>query len=143
MCSYGSSVIAQTSCSMQSSAISDISSRVNTRPVGIVRRVDDDRLGPRRERLAQAVDVERPVGLVERHEHRRRAGENRVGAVVLVERLEDDHFVARIDQRHEHGRHRFRRAAGHRHLAIGIDFHADTSAGTSRRWPGAAPACPT
>ena len=82
----------------------------------VVRRVDDDRLRPLRERLAQTIRIERPVGPLERHEHRRRAGENRVGTVVLVERLEDDHFVARIDQRHEHRRHRFRRAAGHRHV---------------------------
>ena len=35
MCSYGESVIAHASCSRQSSATAEISSRVKTRPVGL------------------------------------------------------------------------------------------------------------
>ena len=89
----------------------------------VVRRVDDDRLGARVERLAQAIGVERPVRPLERNEHRLRAGENRIRPIVLIERLEDDHLVAGIHERHEHRRHRFGRAARHRHVAVRVDLH--------------------
>ena len=50
-------------------------------------------------------------------------GEDRVGAVVLVPRLEDDDLVAGIDEREEHGGHRFGRAARDGDLAVRIDGH--------------------
>ena len=53
-----------------------------------------------------------------------RSGEDRVGTVVLVERLEDDHFVAGIDDRHHRRDHRFGGAAADGDLALGIDRHA-------------------
>ena len=123
MCSYGASVIAHASCSMH--RFGDQRHLVARQHAArrIVRRVDDDRLRARVERLAQTIGVERPVRPLERNEHRLGAGENRVRTIVLVERLEDDHLVARIHQRHEHRRHRFGRAARHRHVAVRIDLH--------------------
>ncbi len=48
--------------------------------------------------------------------------EERVGPVILVERLEDDHFVTRIEQR-EHARdHTLGCSAAHGDLALGINF---------------------
>ena len=87
----------------------------------VVRRVDDDRPGPRPERRAQLVGVDRPVRLVERHVARDGAGEDRVGAVVLVVRLEDDDLVARVEQPEHGGHHRLGRAAGDGDLGLGID----------------------
>ena len=72
--------------------------------------------------------VERPVGpagvrvgLAQRDEARRGAREDRIGSVVLIERFEDDHFIARIDDRHHRRHHRFGRAAAHRDLLVGRD----------------------
>ena len=90
----------------------------------IVWRVEDDRLRPVVEGGRQLVWVECPIRLVQRHVARRRAGQNRVGAVVLVERLEDHHFVARIDDGHHRGHHGLGRAAAHGDLLVGADRHA-------------------
>ena len=49
-----------------------------------------------------------------------RAGEDRIGAVVLVERGEDDDLVARVDDGHQGGDHRLRGAAGDRHVLGGL-----------------------
>jgi hypothetical protein len=81
--------------------------------------VDDDRPGARGEGRGQPGEVERPAGL-ERHVDRPRVGENRVGSVVFVERLEDDHLVARIHQREQRGDHRLGGAAGDGDLPLGI-----------------------
>ena len=55
MCSYGPSVIAHASCSMHSSAISPISSRVSTRPVGLCGVLTMIAFVLRVERLAQPI----------------------------------------------------------------------------------------
>ena len=65
-------------------------------PRRVVRRADDDRAGALRERRPESVDVEL-CARGDRHEDRFRAAQDRVGPVVLVERLEHDHLVARID----------------------------------------------
>ena len=62
---------------------------MNTLPVGLCGELSDDAARPRAERRPQLVRVDRPVGLVERHVARHRAGQDRVRAVVLVVRLED------------------------------------------------------
>ena len=85
---------------------------------GIVRRIDDDGLGARAKGARQFVAIEAPGGRMEAHEARRGSGKNRVGAVVFVERLEDDDFVAGIDDRHHRGHHRFGRAATDGDLAL-------------------------
>ena len=71
--------------------------RPGQHPTGrIVRRAHDDRARARRERPRETVQVEW-LARRERHVDRSGAAQNRVGAVVLVERLEHDHFVSRID----------------------------------------------
>ena len=87
----------------------------------VVRRVDDDRSGPRAECRAQLVRVDRPVRFVERDVARDRAGQDRVGAVVLVVGLEHDDLVARVEQPEHGGHHRLGRAAGDGDLGLGID----------------------
>jgi hypothetical protein len=87
----------------------------------VVRRVDDDRLGLVVERRRELVGVERPVRLVQGDVARRRARQDRVGPVVLVERLEDHDLVARVDDRHHRRHHRFGRAAADGHLLVGHD----------------------
>ncbi len=89
----------------------------------VVRRAQDDGARTLGERLRQPVEIERPPRL-DRNEYRFGAAENRVGAVILVERLQHDHLVARIDQRQHGGRHRLSRAAGDGDLGLGIDRHA-------------------
>ena len=49
------------------------------------------------------------------------AGQDAVGPVVLVERLRQDHLVARIDQREQRDQHRLGAAAGDGDLGLGID----------------------
>ena len=89
---------------------------------GIVRRVDDHRLGARAESRLELAAIDREVGPAQSHVTRGRTGQDYVGTIVLIERLEDDHLVAWIDHR-EHGRdHRLGRAAGHGDVAIGIAF---------------------
>ena len=116
-----SSVKTITSCSMHSSAISSISARVNTLPVGLCGVLSTRPARPWRERSAQLVGVESPIGLVERDEARHGAGEDRVRAVVLVERLEDHDLVARVQEREHRRDHSLGRAAGHRDVGLRVD----------------------
>lgn len=97
------------------------SSRVKTRPVGLCGGVDDDGLGALGEGVAQALRVEVPARRFERDEDRLGAGEDRIGAVVLVERVEDDHLIAGVDQGEEDGGHGLRGAARHGDLLVGVD----------------------
>ena len=87
----------------------------------VVRRVDDDRPGPRAECRAQLVRIDRPVRFVQRDVARDRAGQDRVGAVVLVVGLEHDDLVARVEQPEHGGHHRLGRAAGDGDLGLGVD----------------------
>jgi hypothetical protein len=73
----------------------------------------------RREGGGEQVEVERAAGL-ERHVHRARVRQDRVGAVVLIERLEHDHLVAGVHQREQRRDHRLGGAAGDGDLALGI-----------------------
>ena len=73
---------------------------------------------------ASSVGIECPIGRMQLHEARRRAGKNRVGTVIFVERLEDDHFIAGIDDGHHRRHHRFRRTAANRDFAFRIDGDA-------------------
>ena len=101
------------------------SSRVNTLPVGLFGVLMMIARVLLLKRGRELVGIEQCQSrLVQRHVARRGAGENRVGPVVLVERLEDDDFVARIDDRHHRRHHRFGRAAADRHLLVGDDLDA-------------------
>jgi hypothetical protein len=90
---------------------------------GVVRRVDDDRARAIVEGRRQLLFVERPVGLTQSDEPRHGPGNDGIGPVVLVIRLENHHLVARIENGQQRREHRFRRSAAHRHLC-GADRHA-------------------
>ena len=100
------------------------SSRVNTFPVGLlgVLTMMALVLGPKARVSSSRSKFQ--SGGCKLHEARRGAGENRVGAVIFVERLEDHDFVAGIDDAHHGGHHGFGRAAGDGDFALGIDAHA-------------------
>jgi hypothetical protein len=79
----------------------------------VVRRVDHDAACPRVERRRELALVERPVRGRERHGARHGAREDRVGSVVLVERLEHHDLVPRVEDAEHRRDHRLGRAAGH------------------------------
>ena len=58
------------------------------------------------------------------HEPRSGPAQDRVRPVILVIRLENHDFVARIDDGHHGGHHGFRRTTANRDLAFGIDANA-------------------
>ena len=90
-----------------------------------VRRVaDDDRLRVLAERVLEHVAVKVERRRNERHEDRVRAGENRVRAVVFIERGEHDHLVAGVADGHHRAHHGFGAAAGDENFGIRIDFAA-------------------
>ena len=110
------------SCSMHSDAMSEISSRVNTRPVGLcgVLRTNARVRGVNAARSRSGLRVQ-AGGRAART--RAAPGQDAIRPVILVERLGDDHLVAGIDQGEEGRRHGFGAAAGDRHLALGVDLH--------------------
>ena len=94
--------MATTSHLRQSAAMVSSSSRVNTLPVGLFGVFRMIAFVLSLNAAGELLGIERPVGpardarrLVQRDEARRGAGEDRIRSVVLVERLEDDDFVAR------------------------------------------------
>ena len=94
---------------------------MKTLPVGLCGELTTMRPRPRPERGPQLVGIDRPVRLVERDVARDGAGQDRVGAVVLVERLEDDDLVARVEQPEHRRDHRLGRAAGDGDLGLRVD----------------------
>src|SRR5208282_2344084 len=88
----------------------------------VVGSVDHNRLSMRTERRFELGAIDREIGRVERDVARRRAGDYHVGAVVLVERLEDDHLVAGIYHRQHARDHGLGRTAGDGDVAIGVAF---------------------
>lgn len=88
----------------------------------VMRRVDDDASGLLVERGAKLHGIDGPVGLVEGHVARDRVGPDRVGSVVLVERLEDDDLVARVQEAEHRRDHRLGGTAGDGDLGLGVDL---------------------
>src|SRR5207244_1715773 len=93
-------------------------------PRRVVRAVEDDRARPRGHGPGETVGVEDEVGRLEGDEDGLGAGDDAAGPVVLVERLEDDHFVPGVQDRQERREHRLGRAAADGHVPLGIDLHA-------------------
>ena len=93
-------------------------------PGGIIGRIQNDRLGARGKRAPQFLPVEVPVRLAQRDEARGGAAELRIRPVVLVKRLEQDHFVARVDHRQERRNHPLRGAATDRDFTLRVELHA-------------------
>ena len=75
----------------------------------------------RRDRLAQCVRVELPVGRHHRHQHRHEAERERHVQVVAVVRLEQDDLVARIEERETRSRESAGRTRGHHDFAHRIE----------------------
>src|SRR5207302_6537999 len=92
-------------------------------PGRVVWGVDDDRPGAGIEGPAQLVTVKVPIRWHQRYHHRRGAGQDAVGPVVLVEGLEDDDLIARVDEREDGRQHRFRYPAADGDLGLRIDGH--------------------
>ena len=91
---------------------------------GIIRGVQDDGLRLRAERGGEFRRIEFPIGRIKIYEAGGGAGEDRVGPVVFVKRLEDHHLVAGIDDRQHRGNHCFGRAAADGDFALRIDGDA-------------------
>ena len=108
------------SCSMASCATASSSGCVKIFPVGLAGRVQQDGARARRDGGTHRVHVELPVRLGQRHQHRIDAQRLERVHVVAVERLEDQHLVAGIEQRHGRGVQAGRRARGHHHFAFGV-----------------------
>ena len=95
----------------------------------VIGRVQDDGLGVVLEGLAKFDFVERPLGIrglrrTQADEARLGAAQDRIRAVVFVERLEDDDLVALIADREQGRDHGFGRAAADGDFFLGIDVQA-------------------
>ena len=73
------------------------------------------------ERVLEYICVKVEIRRHERHINRFCAGQDGVRAVILVERGENDDFIARIGNRHHRGHHRLRAAAGGDDLGVRVD----------------------
>ena len=92
----------------------------------IMRRVEQNRFGARRERIAKLflVKCKRRTGArgcMQRHKPRRRIRHHRSGNVKVKIRLKKNDFVTGVQQPHERRRQRFAAAARHRHMLHGIN----------------------
>ncbi len=97
-------------------------------PVGL-RAVQDDRPRAGAESGLQLIGVDAPVGLAQRDVARDGAGQDGIRPVILVERLEDDHLVARINEGEHGGDHPLGRPAGDGDLGLRIDRPGRVEAG--------------
>ena len=79
---------------------------------GIVRRVDEDHPGARRDRRAQAIPIDREIGRIQGHVHAHSAGQVDGRLIAVVAGIEHDHFVARTHHRQHGIEDRLGRAAG-------------------------------
>ena len=91
---------------------------------GIVGAVEEDGPRARGDGLAQPVGIEGEARRLQGHPDGLGAGDDAPRTVVLVEGLEDDDLVARIEEGEERGQHGLRRAAAHGHVPLRIDLHA-------------------
>ena len=108
----------------QTSAITCSSAREKTLPEGLFGLLKTIARVREVTARAQPVRVEREVRRLERHEDRLGPRDDAPGPVVLVEGLEDDHLVARIEHREQGGQHGLGGAAADRDVAVGLDLHA-------------------
>ena len=81
-------------------AAEDLSSRV-------VRRINNDSFRLVIERRGKLLFVERPIGPSQLNIARRCAGDDRIRAVIFIERFEDDNFIPRINDGEKHVDHGF------------------------------------
>ena len=95
----------------------------------VVRRIDNDGLRLVVESGGEFLLIERPAGPPQLDVARRRTGDDGVGTVIFIKRLEDDDFVARIDDGKQNVDHGFRRAARYGDFTLGIDIDAKETLG--------------
>ena len=88
------------------------SSAPNTRDDGLCGLLKTTSLVRRRERLGQRLLGDPPVGRSQPDEARHPAGAKHQRQIGVVERLEEQHLVARLDQRHQRRGQRLGRAGG-------------------------------
>ena len=88
----------------------------------IVRRIDDNGAGAGVESSCKLVRIEAPLVTAQRHIVRSKSRHHHVGHIAVIDRLEDDHFVARIGQSQDRGENRFGGAGGDQNLGLPIDL---------------------
>jgi hypothetical protein len=88
---------------------------------GVVGRVEHEELGARAERAVELVGIEVPAGRPQPHHPRDAARHLDGGHVEIIEGLEDDHLVARIDQGQDGVEQGLGGAAGDGDLGLRID----------------------
>ncbi len=96
----------------------------NTLPVGFIGELSSDGLGPRPERRRQRRARQLPVRRHQAHEAGHGAQHPHHRQVGVVQRLDQHHLVARVEQRHQAGGDRLGGAGGHHHLAGRVDLQA-------------------
>ena len=88
------------------------------------RRVQQDRLGLRPERVGQRGARQRPVGRLQPHQARDGAEQADDRQIGVVQRLDQHDLVAGVQHRHQAGGDRLGGAGGHHHLARPVDLEA-------------------
>ena len=88
---------------------------------GIERVVEHEQLGPGRERRRQRLARQAPVGRLEADQLGHAAAPPHDRQIAVVERLEQHHLVARLDEPEQARGQRLGRARGHHHLALPVD----------------------
>ena len=89
-------------------------------PCWVRRSVQQNGASARRDCGPHRIYVKLPVRLCQRHQHRIYAQRVKRVHMVAVERLEDEHLVAGIEQRHHSGMEAGRRAGRDHHFVFGI-----------------------
>ena len=87
-------------------------------------RADDDRFRFRRERRAQLIEIDRPVGRMQRHESRHEAEDGERVEVIAVVRLEKDDLIAGVQRGHRRVEKGAARADCHHDLFRRIGFQS-------------------
>ena len=104
------------------------------------RRVEQDRLGLRPEGGGQLGARQLPARRLQPHQPGHRAQQAHHRQVGVVQRLDQHHLVARVEQRHQAGGDRLGGAGGHHHLGCRGRPAARRSGHWRRPPPGAVPA---
>ena len=99
---------------------------------GVVRGVEEDQPGARRDCISQTLPIDSKVQQCQRHMHATPTGQLHRGLVTVVARVEHDGFIPRMNQRLHRAKDRLGGAGGDGDLAVGITLHA-VAAGDLRR----------
>ena len=100
------------------------SSALNTLPVGLCGRVEQQQSGAGAKRGGELVGIEAVAGRAQLHQPAPSTGHRDVGRVDVEVRLERHHLVAGAGQGQDRGGDRLSGARGDQHLGVGIEVHA-------------------